>query len=190
MKKYIFLASVLSALTLPAMADGFYFLGDVGQGRLEADNGDNTIYRKNSTSYSLGVGYDANQFIAVEIAYRDLGSVNNRYDYGGGDLTVSELDLTAFQASVLGKIPVSNVVNVYGRLGVSKLSKDWSYTDFYSDGYVQKEDGSESATKGLIGIGASYNITPQVALRAEYTQFEKWQGATLSSFTIGATYSF
>ena len=192
MKKQILLASVLGALALPVMADGFYLLGDVGQGKLEADLGDDTVYKKNSTAYSIGAGYEANKFFAVEVAYRDLGGISSSDSYTVGNTTYSEsnnVDYTVFQASVIGKLPVSDVVNVYGRLGVGKISFDW--TDTVRGGsYYDQESDSESKTKALVGIGASYNITPKIALRAEYNQFAKWDDIKLSSLTVGATYAF
>lgn len=192
MKKQILLVSVLSALALPVMADGFYLFGDVGQGKLESDLGDDTVYKKNSTAYALGAGYEANKFVAVEVAYRDLGSISETYSetFGGTTYTGSDkLDYTVFQASVIGKLPVSDVVNVYGRLGVGRISFDW--TETYSGGsYHDSDSSTETKTKALLGLGASYNITPDIALRAEYSQFAKWDDIKLSSLTVGVTYSF
>lgn len=189
MKKQIILASVLGALALPVMADGFYLTGDVGQSKFEVDAGNDFNLSKTDTTYSIGAGYDFNKFFAAEVAYRDLGSIT---DSGSGsdqfgDYTWStKFSATAFQASVVGRLPVSDVVSVYGRLGIAKIDIDVKNTD--SD--LPDDNYSESKTKGLFGVGVSYDITPQFAVRAEYNQYAKWDDIKLSALTVGATYHF
>lgn len=188
MQKQILVAAVLAALTLPAMASGVYLVGDIGQGKIEADAGNDFTLSKTDTTYSIGAGFDINQFAAIEIAYRDLGSISDSYTYsiGVNDYNFSsETSATAFQASVVGKLPISDVFSVFGRLGVAKIEVDSDYND---DG--DRWSNSESKTKGLFGVGVSYNITPEFAVRAEYSQYAKWDDTKLSALTVGATYSF
>ena len=195
MKKQIILASVLGALALPVMADNFYVFGDVGQGKTEIDGSDNYTFSKTATTYSLGAGYNVNRFFAVELAYRDLGETKDRGDavddFGDSFNFVDKYDVTALQASVVGKLPISDEFNLYGRVGVAKLNVDYKSAAYYSDGNnPAPSKDSYSKTKALAGVGASYDITPQFAIRAEYNQYAKWDDTKLSSLTVGATYSF
>lgn len=194
MKKQILLACVLGAVTLPAMADNFYVFGDVGQGKMEIDGDDDYTLSKTSTSFSLGAGYNINKFVAVEVAYRDLGEVKDRGVYFDGvdDYTYSsKLSATALQASVVGKLPISDDFNVFGRLGLASLDADYRGTASYADGNNPAPDtSSESKTRALVGVGASYALTPQLALRAEYNQYAKWDDTKLSALTVGAVYNF
>ena len=188
MKRQLLLASVLSALTLPAMADGFYILGDIGESKLEYPAWDEYILDKSDTAYSFGVGFDLNEFAAIELAYRDFGSGQDRGtatdELGDYDWT-DTLSASAFQASIVGKIPLSDSVNIFGRLGFANIEVDY---DTNEGGHLRGETNSE--TKGLFGIGASYNVTPEFGLRAEYSQYAEWDDLKLSAFTVGATYHF
>jgi OOP family OmpA-OmpF porin len=127
MKKQILLACVLGAFTLPAMADNFYIFGDVGQSKFELDGSNDSKLSKTDTAFSIGAGYDFNKFLAVELAYRDLGEVADRgSDFNGVDTYnfVDKIGITALQASVVGKLPVSDVFNLYGRLGLASLDSE------------------------------------------------------------------
>jgi len=189
MKKQILLAGVLSALTLPALAEGFYVVGDVGESKVEFDAGNNYSLSKTDTTYSLGVGFDINNFFAIEVAYRDLGTIKDDGDYYDqyGDYSWStKRDTTAIQASVVGKLPISNVFDVYGRLGFAKIDLDYKYSE--DTGY--RESSSDSENKALFGVGASFNVTPEFAIRAEYNQYAKIEDTKFSALTVGATYRF
>ena len=194
MKKQFLLACVLGAFTLPAMADNFYIFGDVGQGKMELDDGDDSKLSKTDTTFSIGAGYDFNQFLAVEVAYRDLGEVADRgSDFNGVDDYdfVDKIGVTALQASVIGKLPISEVFNVYGRVGLASLDAEYESREYYADGINPAPySDSESKTRALVGVGASFDITSQLALRAEYNQYAKWDDLKLSALTVGAVYKF
>ncbi len=192
MKKQLLMACVLGAVTLPALADNLYVLGDVGQGKMDVDVGNDYTFSKTSTTYSFGVGYDINKFFAVELAYRDLGSVTDRGSYTDAGVQYNYRDktsATALQASVVGSLPISDEFSLFGRVGVGRIDADYDSVETSNTG-SWSDSGSESKTRGLLGVGASYKITPEIALRAEYNQYAKWDDTKLSAFTIGATYHF
>ena len=194
MKKKFLLACVLSAFTLPAMAEDFYIFGDVGQGQFELDGSSDSKLSKTDTTFSIGAGYDLNKFLAVEVAYRDLGeAVDRGSDFDGIDEYdyVDKTGITALQASVVGKLPISEVFNVYGRVGLASLDAEYSSREFYADGNnPDPYSDSESKTRALFGVGASFDVTSQLAVRAEYNQYAKWDDLKLSSLTVGAVYKF
>ncbi len=195
MKNQFLLACVLSAFTLPAMAENFYIFGDVGQGKMEVDDDDDSKLSKTTTSYSIGAGYDVNEFLALEIAYRNLGDVTDRgieFDRVDDEYSfVDKYTTTALQASVVGKLPISDVFNVYGRVGLANIDMSYKSTLRYADGNnPAPETDSESKTRALFGVGAGFDITSQLALRAEYSQYAKWDDLKLSTLTIGAVYKF
>jgi opacity protein-like surface antigen len=101
----------------------------------------------------------------------------------------SSTDLTSLQLSALGKLPVNDAMFVFGRLGVARLSLDESET-FKSPQGNTYESSSESKTKALIGLGAGYNVSQALAVRAEYLRHAKVGEVTFSSLSLGATYSF
>jgi len=75
---------------------------------------------------------------------------------------------------------------VYGRLGFAKIDLDYKYSE--DTGY--RESSSDSENKALFGVGASFNVTPEFAIRAEYNQYAKIEDTKFSALTVGATYRF
>jgi OOP family OmpA-OmpF porin len=192
MKKQILLACVLGAFALPVMADNFYVFGDVGQSTIAFDANDGFTNEKSDKTYSLGAGYEFNQFFAVELAYRDLGNVTSRDSYTQSGVNYNDTYKTsaaAYQASVVASLPISDVLKIYGRLGLAEV--DLEYDDSSVGGGIAWEKSStQSGTKGLFGLGASYDVSSQIALRAEYSQYSKFDDIKLSALTVGAAYTF
>lgn len=182
MMKSVIFAGVLAVASMGAHAGDFYVLGDIGQSKLEI-NDDGATYSKTDTMFDLGAGYGFNENFAAEFAYRDLGGVSNSNEYYS-----SSIDLTSLQLSALGKIPVNDALYFFGRLGLARLSADYSFKDHYYPQY--NESNTESKTKALVGLGMGYNVTSAVSLRAEYIRHAKWEDVTFSSLSLGATYSF
>jgi opacity protein-like surface antigen len=83
--------------------------------------------------------------------------------------------------------------SVYGRAGFADIDFDASYeAELVIDGDVERESGSGSISenKTVFGLGFSYSFSPAIALRAEYSQYDKWEGIELSTTTVGLTYQF
>lgn len=194
MKKHFLLAGFLSVLALPSFADNFYVFGDVGNGKMEIDAEDDYTFSKTDTTFSFGAGYEFNKFAALEVAYRDLGEIKDSGFYSDGVddyFYTSKLSATALQASLVGKLPISDDFNLFGRVGVASIDADYVGTASYADGNNPAPDkSSESKTRALVGVGASYNLTEQLAIRAEYNQYEKWDDTKLSALTVGAVFKF
>ncbi|HEY6527422.1 MAG TPA: outer membrane beta-barrel protein [Cellvibrionaceae bacterium] len=180
--KSIILAGVLATVSISANAGEFYVLADVGQSKLEVSFED-ANFSKSDTMFDLGIGYNLNQNFAFEFAYRDLGGISESDGYAS-----SSSDLTSLQLSALGKVPVNDAMYLYGRLGLARLTADYSLDVYNSSQY--DESGSETKTKALIGLGMGYNITPAASLRVEYIRHAEWDDVTFSSLSVGATYSF
>lgn len=181
MKKLLVAACVFGAVALPAAAEGLYVQGDVGQSKVSLNAGDGFTLSKPDVTYALGLGYDINPNLAVELSYRDFGSI----DWHNSNTEREELSAQSAQLSALGKLPVSNLVNVYGRLGVARVKA----SDTFFSGNT-KDDITEYRTRMMAGIGASYEIMPGIETRAEYSQYAKVEGASLSTLTLGVTYHF
>lgn len=188
MKKQFLAACLLGAITLPATAEGIYLFGDIGESKIEVSVEDYST-SKTDSALSIGAGYNFNDTLALEFAYRDLGSITNHdTDYSTYDYS-DELSVTALQVSLVAKKPLNDAVDVYGRIGFGRLNSDYQYTAVDSYG-ADHYSYSQSKNKALFGIGASYAINQQLSFRAEYSRFSKWDGAILSTLTLGAKYNF
>lgn len=192
MKKQLMIAAILSTMTLPALASNLYVVADVGQVKYEVDSASET-----KTGFTLGGGYKFNDTFAIEVAYRDLGEIKEHEyeDLGGGDYYEENFknEFSALQVSLVAGFPVSEAVDLYGRLGYADIDLDYSFSD------VEVIDGSESTFTGsgtmsrsevLFGVGASYSLSDTFTLRAEYGQYGKFEEIEISSLTLGLTYGF
>jgi hypothetical protein len=72
MMKSIILASAVAVMSLGVQAGDFYVLGDVGQSKSEISAANFTV-STTETLFDIGAGYNLNETIAFEFAYRDLG---------------------------------------------------------------------------------------------------------------------
>jgi len=137
---------LVSSAAFAAQPNTFYAGADVGRTKIDD-------IRDHDTSVGAFVGYNFHQNFAVEGGYRRLADD----DYRSGALKASA-KVDQLHLSVIGSLPVSESVSVYGRLGVNRLEAkasidNWSYKD--------------STTKALYGVGASYAFSPAVSARVE-----------------------
>jgi OOP family OmpA-OmpF porin len=187
MKKNLFAATLLSALAFPVCAQGLYVFADYERNKLEVDFEELAI-SKTENGYGLGLGYKFNQTFAVEIAYRDLMSLTQGESWSDYEYRLN-MDITAVQASVVAHYPLSDAVDVFGRLGVGRIEVETSlYENDWGD--VFRGSASESETKALFGIGARYAVTERVGIRAEYSRFAAFNDITLSSLSLAVDYHF
>lgn len=187
MKKSLLVTALLSSLALPAAAQNLYVFADVERNKIEADAGRFSI-SNSENGFGLGVGYAFNNTFAIEVAYRDLMNISDRESFEDYEYS-SDLDITAFQLSVLGNYALNEQVAVFGRLGVARIEFDIEeYENDWGDTYT--DSSSESKTRALIGVGASYAFNENLGARVEYNRFADIEDITLSSLSIGLTYSF
>ena len=157
MKKQLLAATVLSAMTLPALASNLYVVADLGQVKYEVDS-----FSESDTGFTLGGGYKFNDTFAVEVAYRNLGEINeSEYeDLGDGDYYEGSFsnEFSALQVSLVAGFPVSETVNLYGRLGYADIDLDFSFSEIEVIGDSESTfsgSGTLSRNKVLFGVGAS-----------------------------------
>lgn len=137
-------------------------------------------------------GYEYNPYIALEFRYWVALS--------DGDYSINSNlplptprpgsygDFDAFGFYLKPMYPVSKEVTVYGLLGFSSL-------------YVEGEPGWDLLSESDFswGLGASFNITPQFTLFADYVQlfddrldyyYDSTQDTTVDSINFGISYRF
>jgi opacity protein-like surface antigen len=182
MKNRLFLG-LLAFLTVPACAEGLYVFGDIGEGHIFADIGPAEVYATD-TSFSAGVGYTVNNIYAFEAAYREIGT----FTLFKNQNIKTSADGSAIQVSVLAKHPISDIVSVYGRLGVARLTYDLTVKDFNFP--EDSETDTQAKNKMFVGVGASYKLNEQVDLRIEYNRNAKFDDVISSSLTLGVAYWF
>ena len=66
------------------------------------------------TTFSVTLGYQLEPRVALEMSYRDLGSI-------------AGTSISALQGSVVGSLPLQGPLGAYGRLGMTRIDADQAY---------------------------------------------------------------
>lgn len=154
-----------SSAAFAAQPGSFYGGADVGRTKIDD-------YSTHDTSIGAFVGYNFHPNVAVELGHRRLFD----RDYRWSDIRANER-LNQTSLSLVGRLPLTERLNVYGRLGVARLESRFS-----SNTYTVK-DGT---TKGLYGIGLDYAITQKVSARIEAQKLS----SAASNLSAGVSFQF
>lgn len=175
-------------------AAGIFVSGGLGYGNVFAKKSDYnpqpTSLKTGGLAWNTNVGYQFNQYLAVEAGYTSFGEA--KATLGSMSLTTS---LGGFGADVKGIYPINSQFDVFAKAGAIDMHETLEGRD--SGVTIGKVTGN--AWTPMLGLGTSYNINNHVALNLQdvyafRTNFKK-NGATHSMFAanavlLGASYKF
>ena len=158
LKRTLLAALVLGAASTAVQAQepSGYLSGNIGQSDAKG-------FRSNTdTGYKIAVGLQANQYIAIEAQYVDLGKAEDKLWSARASSETKGLG-----ANLVGTLPLDDF-KLFAKVGYhhletkSKLSAPAGYAS------RKKTDGVNS-----FGVGAAYAFTPAVEVVAEYERYRK-----------------
>lgn len=134
------------------------------------------------TAWRILGGYRLNPNVSFELGYQDLGKVKATGFGVNGEVTANVWELVA-----VGTLPLRNRFSVYGKLG-----------GYLGDAELRSNSGfsgSETNTDLTFGVGGRYDLSPQVAFRAEYQAYQSVGGGSVGTsdydvISVGALFSF
>lgn len=141
---------------------------------------------RTDTAYKLIVGLQLNPYVAVEAQYIDLGKADYKSRYnesweGGSFSDTQKIDLKTkgFGFNVVGSYPVTEDFSVFAKTGLhhlrtkGTLKENWGGSDVYEGSYADSYKASKSVRKwtNSIGIGASYQVIPNLSVVGEYERY-------------------
>lgn len=174
-------AAMMATGCTAAMADdnanNWYVLGEVTHSKTKADTATtdaalggatSTVTKDTGTQVRLQLGYKFNPNFAVEGGYIDFGKATFNTTGGTvvgtatGTVKAGGVDLAA-----VGILPLGDKFSLFGKAGlaVAKVKTDMSVTP---PGNTDK-----TVAAPLVGIGASYKVSDNVDLRAEFDHVSK-----------------
>jgi len=187
--------------------NGFYVLGEVTHSSTPLDkkgfdqsltNASATGLTSNSKDQSnqwrLQGGYKFNPNFAVEGGYIDLGKSKYKAAYNQGTAQ-GELKAGGFDLAALGILPITDKVSIFAKLGVMAASVDSKLKTNSASVLINKK-GSEHEFLPMVGVGASYKLTDNVDLRADFDRVSnigkssKTGQMDSNMLSIGAAYNF
>jgi len=200
--KKLLLVAALSVAASSVFAQTFYVGGSLGisQNKLWVDPGlasddISPSQDKRDVSVKALVGYNINDRFAVEASFTDLGKNKATYtDTTGND---DPLNVTSkFKATTIAlkaNVAKFDQITPFVKVGVTRLSNKETY-----------DGGSFKNNKNNLyyALGADYDLTKTIALRAEYENYGKagsFDSATIetnatgvksSALSLGVIYKF
>lgn len=131
------------------------------------------------SGWSLGVGYAFTGNFALQADYLDLGRDHFATDCPPPNVCLVEntdlVDITGVSLAVVGRWPITDLFDVYGKVGVV----GWD-----SDFHVRPLD--QSGEDLLLGIGCGFNVSPNWRLALQYEDF----GFDVESSTLSLSHRF
>lgn len=189
-----------------AAADqGWYLGGALGQATSHYDGGDAAKLGYNSgapiDNDDLGAkvygGYQLNAHWALEAAYVNLGRAKFSGIAGSAEAK-DKIGAEGVSLSLLGKMPLTQDFSLFGKVGA--FAANTKYECVQNCSGIQNNDKDGVYT--TFGVGAQYDVSPRLALRAEYERFNGLKSAAIFSgstnefksdydlFTLGVQYQF
>jgi hypothetical protein len=160
-----------------------------------------------ATGYRLGGGYRINDYLAVEVAAVDLGSVGSRYKiyYDGVWRRIDgNYRLDGIHAVVAARLPVTDKVAVTGRLGAFESRLRYSETGVVQIAYGPHEfvAPNDRATLATVGLGVEYRHDRHWAVRFDWDRYlgvgrnvafvetDNGRFDSVNSYLLGVAYYF
>ncbi len=203
------LSGAFATTLASAAGEGFYVDGSLGRMTANISNGAAAGSTTNDTdnTYSLGGGYNVNQYFGVEGGYQDLGKVSASWSGAGtvrsGGNTFVGTGAASLSAKVNGwylgptvSFPINDQFSIGARAGWFNWKTELSAA-FTAAGTLNgtpvAAGGSGSATAKqtdtYIGVGGLYKVNKNVGISLGYTEY-KIDTYTAKNWTLGARYSF
>lgn len=143
------------------------FFDDVFQGLTFASQFDDK-----GSAWSAAVGYKPLPYVAAELAYVDLGTVQYRANFSSGELYKAKLQARGPAIAAIGIFPIGSKFEVSGRVGwffangsIEEYATDFS--TYTATGY------GETDSRGLFfGGGAAFNATERFAIRVGWQRYK------------------
>ncbi|MDC8759066.1 outer membrane beta-barrel protein [Janthinobacterium fluminis] len=185
MKQALALTLIASALSLPvaAHAQSFYVGGNIGSAKAKVNSTSQTA-DDSGAGFKVYGGYQLTPNFGAEVGYSKLGNTDASYKGVKG----AHIKPHALYAAATATMPLSDQFSLFGKVGLSANRNKFEQpggklTDKYSKNGI------------MFGVGAAYNITPALALVAEYENYGKVQNNNLATvkadmFSAGLRYKF
>lgn len=141
--------------------------------------------KTDSTGFKVFGGYQFHRNIGVEMAFVDLGEAKYQGSFNGMPIANGKLKVNGLNFAALGRLPLGQSFALFAKAGVFVWEAEAKDTAAGVP-FTTKTDG----TGGSFGIGASYDITRNIALRVEGEVFGIGDGDKASLISLGFALNF
>lgn len=179
MKRNAIICAAVLSLTAGGIAhaanQGAYAGLGLGADKAKLDNVDSALVRSLhgktdrqdvSLAGRIFGGYNFNQYLGLEAGYNAFGTSKVTIKSPGLSNASEKYKLSSFDLRGKAYLPLmDNNANVYAIAGLAYAKQDVDINDF--DGKASK---STNRYRPVYGVGANYNVTPQITAAVEATR--------------------
>lgn len=138
--------------------------------------GGQTSADRSSTGHKVVVGFKVHPYIALEAQYIDLGSSNYKASFSEPPVNANSkinLKTQGFGGNVVGIYPIDDFT-VFAKAGYHAMRTKASSTFHSNVASIADISERKTVTKWApsVGIGASYDMTKELAVVAEYELYK------------------
>ena len=174
---------LLAAAPAMAQESGLYLGAALGQAKhADTCQGANLSCDDKDTAWKIYGGYQFNRFFAAEIGYADLGRSAAGANVGG-IIVNPTFEVTAFELSGIGFLPVLDRLALFMRLGVYRAETELGGTGT-AFGITVPVSGKDSNSDLTFGLGIQYSFTRNLGVRGEWQQYMKVGGGNTGESDI------
>ncbi|MBS7457447.1 porin family protein [Coralloluteibacterium stylophorae] len=175
----ILVPALALALALPVAAQaaerGFYAGGKVG-----AASYDDDFLDEDDTSFGVYGGFQFNPYFALEGSYTNFGDIEGSLT--PPDLGTGSVEPRSFGVAAIGMLPIGNQFSLLASAGL----QSWEANP---DDDLEDVVGDRDSTDPFYGVGAQFDFTSNVSLRAQYQRYE-FGDADNDEVSLGLHYTF
>ena len=193
--------SALGVMAANAAAPGVYVTGQLGYAKsksLDKHDYDNIHDNLNNSGLAgrLAIGYQFNQYWATELGYLQLKKATVAIPAIGQLIPGTETSKqNAIDLVGKGILPVSDKINVYGKLGLAYLTSDLNLKEKSGKKLPNNADYGIAKHKWApeAAVGVSYDITHNVSIDTSWTHIQplgKNRPGNIDFVAVGLGYSF
>ncbi len=191
--KLISAGLVAAGLLLSAAASAqVYVGGTIGKAKWNNDCSGTTTCSTNANTYKLLGGYNINNMFAVEGSYYSLGTIDASYRDATSSGTAS-LKGKAFELAGIAKYDFNNELTGFAKLGIASVKAEGSASGSVAGLGSFTGTDSTTSTQPVFGLGLTYKLTKELALRGEFeTRKVKFGGdkSAVNNLSVGLQYAF
>ena len=165
---------------VPAYAEaGLAIGGSLGTASLSEDF-DGLGVDTDSTAFRLTVGWQFNEYVALEAGYHNFGHFKQTVDMAGAPVEV-RLKADGFTLGANGTLPIGDRFALLGRAGAFFWDGD---ADINGVSQARPED-----TNLFLGVGLAWHLTEKLDLVGDWTRYEL-EDTESDVVSIGLRYTF
>lgn len=136
-----------------------------------------TSFDDTDTGWKVFAGYQFHPNWAVELAYTDLGKFSFNANVSGGPGGASateygEVKPTCWSLSAVGILPLRDNFSLFGKAGACRWDDHFRSHETTVGGTVIPYPVGSTGTDLTFGVGAKYDFTRNLGVRAEWERFD------------------